>query len=57
VVEGLERLQRLGAIELEHYGPKVAYKLNPDWCHPDIEGSGMWELQDGDFVGEDDEED
>jgi DNA-binding transcriptional ArsR family regulator len=56
VVEGLEWLQRLGAIELEHYGPKVAYKLNSDWCHPDIEGSGMWELQEGDFEGEEDAE-
>jgi hypothetical protein len=57
VDEGIERLQRLGAIELEHYETQVAYKINPDWCHPDIQGSGMWELQDDDFEGEEDAED
>ena len=31
-------------------GGKVAYELNKDWLHPDLEGLPMWELSESDHL-------
>ncbi len=47
--ETLERLLERKAIEIERFGDRADYKINENWCHPDLRGLGMWELNDSDY--------
>lgn len=49
VTEALERLESLGAITADHWGPELAFKINENWLHPDLRSLGMWELSEEDF--------
>ena len=45
----LTRLLEGGAIEIERFAGKVAYKINEYWCHPSLQEVGMWELNESDY--------
>lgn len=49
VDDALQHLQTLGAIRVERHGRAIAYKVDEYWLHPDLQGYGMWELNEGDF--------
>lgn len=49
VHDGLQHLQRLGAIRAVRQGNAVEYEVVEDWSHPNLDGSGMWGLNDADY--------
>ena len=47
--EALIGLEERGAIEILHIRGKTFYKISDEWSPSELEGSGMWELGEGDY--------
>lgn len=54
VEEALTRLRDRGAINIDRFGAKVAYKINEYWSHPGLDASGMWRVEESDFEYDED---